>query len=260
MTIKILVAAHKKYRMPADDVYVPVQVGAAGKPSIDPLWQRDDEGDNISSRNPNYCELTALYWAWKNLAQLPDDCIGLCHYRRYFGRARIGAGIEKKREGIFSCGDYENILKSCDVIVPEKRNYYIETVRSQYAHAHHESDLDTVEQIIREKYPDYMEQWGDVMDSTRLHILNMFVMRRKKFDEYCAWLFDILFTLEARIDIESYDGYNSRLFGFLSERLFNVWLAHQRLRLHETPVVMLEPVNWPKKIVKFLERKFVGKR
>ena len=48
--IKIIVASHKKYRMPEEDMYVPVQVGAKGRKDIGML--RDDSGDNISEKNP----------------------------------------------------------------------------------------------------------------------------------------------------------------------------------------------------------------
>ena len=62
--IKIIVATHKKYKMPNDAMYLPVQVGAEGKETLG--YVRDNEGENISHKNPNYCELTGLYWAWKN--------------------------------------------------------------------------------------------------------------------------------------------------------------------------------------------------
>ena len=64
--IKIIVAAHKKYQMPKDKIYVPVHVGAKGKDKIED-YQRDDEEENISEKNSCFCELTGLYWAWKNL-------------------------------------------------------------------------------------------------------------------------------------------------------------------------------------------------
>ena len=118
MDIKILVAAHKRYWMPADDVYMPLHVGAEGK---EPLgYTPDNTGDNISAKNPNYCELTGLYWAWKNL-----DCqyIGLCHYRRYFGCNVHTKDIEKKKGAIFHREDYEKLLQKYDVILPVKRNY-----------------------------------------------------------------------------------------------------------------------------------------
>ena len=94
------------------------------------------------------------------------------------------------------------------------------------------------------------------MGRTRLHILNMFVMKKTLFDEYCSWMFNILFKLEKRIDISGYNQYEARVFGFISERLFNVWLENQQLKVKEMPVINLEKVNWVKKINKFLIRKF----
>ena len=86
MNIKIIVATHKKYWMPSDPVYFPIHVGAEGKkdPMGHPLdlgYIKDNTGENISDKNKNYCELTGLYWAWKNLNA---DYIGLAHYRRHF--------------------------------------------------------------------------------------------------------------------------------------------------------------------------------
>nr|MCR5216646.1 DUF4422 domain-containing protein [Lachnospiraceae bacterium] len=82
MNIKLLVATHKSYWMPTEKMYQPLQVGAAGKETI-PGCIRDDEGENISAKNPNYCELTGLYWAFKNLSK-DVEYVGLCHYRRHF--------------------------------------------------------------------------------------------------------------------------------------------------------------------------------
>lgn len=256
MDIKILIAAHKPYWMPSDPVYLPLQVGAEGK-SLIPGYTPDNTGDNISAKNPHYCELTGLYWAWKNLS---CEYIGLCHYRRYFGHRVHTDDLEKKKATIFSGADYEKLLSQYDVILPVKRNYYIETVRSQYEHAHYKKDLDEVEAIVKEKYPEYSAAFTTVMNRRKLHILNMFAMKKSLFDDYCAWLFDILFTLESRIDISGYSPYEARIYGFLSERLFNVWLEKQGLKEVEVPVVFLERVDWPKKIREFLARKFLGKK
>jgi HPr kinase/phosphorylase len=59
----------------------------------------------------------------------------------------------------------------------------------------------------------------------------MFISNKKLFNEYYNWLFDILFELESRIDISEYDDYNKRIYGFLSERLFNVWLEYKNLKV-----------------------------
>ena len=253
MDIKVMVAAHKPYWMPEDDVYLPVQVGAAGKASIAPGWQRDDEGENISALNPYYCELTALYWAWKNLRA---DYVGLCHYRRYFGHGLPWGSLEGKKAALFTRADYEGLLAGADIILPKKRNYYIETVYSQYAHAHRAGDLDELRGIIAGRCPEYLEAWARVMASRRLYILNMFVMRREDFRSYCAWLFPLMDEFASRVDLA--DPHASRLFGFLGERLLNVWLAGKSLRIAEVPVVMLERVDWLKKGRAFLRRKFIG--
>lgn len=126
-TAKIIVAAHKPYTMPDDEMYLPVHVGAAGKESIG--YQRDDEGENISSLNPYFCELTGLYWAWKNLN---EDYIGLVHYRRHF--AMNGKTME-----------YEQLkpyLGKIKIFIPKKRWYVIETLQSHYEHTHYSEHIE----------------------------------------------------------------------------------------------------------------------
>lgn len=251
MDIRIIVAAHKTYWMPRDPVYLPLQVGAAGKEPMG--FQSDADGDNISLYNPYYCELTGLYWAWKNLS---CDVVGLCHYRRYFAHRTLARSPEKKRKAIFHQEDYEALLREYDVIVPEKRHYYIESVRSQYEHVHHKHNLDLVGQIIAKRYPAYKAAFETVMERRSLYLWNMFVMDKERFDAYCTWLFDILFLLEPSVNLKDCSSYEARVFGFLAERLWNVWLEKQQLRKVEVPVVMLENVNWPRKISQFLKRKF----
>lgn len=248
-----MVAAHKQYWMPSDDVYIPLHVGREGKADLGYIG--DNTGDNISKKNPNYCELTGLYWAWKNLQA---DYIGLCHYRRYFAKGHHGNSLEEKRAAILHREDYEKLLQNYDCILPAKRNYYIETVRSQYEHAHNKLDLDEVEKIIAEKYPEYSLAFNDVMNRRKLHILNMFIMKWNMFDSYCQFLFDILFELEKRIDISMYSPYEARVFGFMSERLLNVWIEKNQIQYREMPVVFLEKIDWIKKGCSFLKRKFIG--
>ena len=88
MDIKILVAVHKPCTVPEGSVYVPVQAGRALYPAIGHI-AGDDTGPNISAKNPNYCELTALYWGWKNL---DAEYLGLAHYRRYLAKPGLGRG------------------------------------------------------------------------------------------------------------------------------------------------------------------------
>lgn len=111
--IKVIVAVHKPYWMPIEDCYLPLHVGKEGKTDIGFIG--DNTGDNISTKNANFCELTGLYWAWKNLKA---DYIGLCHYRRYFAKGS-GGNIQKKRESIFTAEDYRALLQKYDVSTPE---------------------------------------------------------------------------------------------------------------------------------------------
>ena len=82
--------------MPKYQAYLPVHVGAEGKDSIG--YRPDNRWENISTKNPYFCELTGLYWAWKNL---DADFIGLVHYRRYFTRKEV-RNIEAKKEQILT--------------------------------------------------------------------------------------------------------------------------------------------------------------
>lgn len=254
MDIKILIAAHKNSRVPDDPVYYPIQVGAAlHEPLSIPGILRDDQGDSISEKNPNYCELTALYWGWKNLSA---DYLGIAHYRRYF------AAVRRQRDKwarIAAQSDLERDLNACPVILPKKRRYWIETTYNQYVHAHHAQDLDKTREILARKCPEYLPAFDRVMKSTSGHRFNMFVMRHDLLDNYCRWLFDVLFTLEAELDISGYSPNDARVFGFVSERLLDVWVETNHIVYKEMPCLFMEKQNWLKKGGAFLKRKFIGK-
>ena len=251
--MKILIATHKAYDFPNDACYLPIQVGKVNS-SLDLGVESDDFGENISDKNPSFCELTALYWAWKNLENY--EYIGLVHYRRYFS----GLELDLKSKKIASQSELLADLAIYDVIVAKKRNYYIESVYTHYKNAHFIKDLDISKQIIEQYYPEYMSAFHQVMEGKTLHLFNMFVMSREHFIQYCEWLFDILFKLEKQIDISSYNDYQKRVFGFLAERLFNVWLVKNQLKLKERRVVSLEGEHILKKAIGLLKRKYLKKK
>lgn len=250
MNAKIIVATHKAYWMPDDSIYLPVQVGAEGK-TFDLGYEKDNTGDNISSKNKNYCELTGLYWAWKNL---DADYIGLAHYRRHFCTPGV-KGDKKSR--VLTGAQMEKLLEKSDVLLPKQRNYFIETNYSQYVHAHHAVDLDTTRSILKERHPEYIKAFDETMKQTKGHRFNMFIMKRDKFDAYCEWLFDVLFELEERLDISSYSENDARVFGFVSERLLDVWIQTNHIEYQDIPYVFMEEQNWLVKGADFLRRKFV---
>lgn len=254
--IKIIIASHKKYQTPKDEIYLPLQVGAEGKEDIG--FEKDNTGKNISSKNPYFCELTGLYWAWKNLK---SDYIGLVHYRRYFSKKNCFLKNEdEKFKRVLNREEVEKLLENNDIILPKKRNYFIENVYDHYKHTMYIEPLDMAGSIIKEKYPEYFEEFENLKKTTKLHAFNMFIMKRKYFEEYCEWLFDILFELERKIDFSKYDGFHSRFFGRISERLLDVWIKTKKYNYKEVKVINMQKVNWFKKGGSFLIAKFTGKK
>ncbi|MCH3923217.1 DUF4422 domain-containing protein [Limosilactobacillus sp.] len=251
MEIKVLVAAHKNYAMPKDDLYLPVFVGKAIHPDVNHSFQGDNTGDNISAKNPYYNELTAIYWGWKNLDL---DAMGLVHYRRY-----LSLNHKKSLDAVLSRQQAVDLLQDHDIILPPKRRYYIETIESHYRHSHENEPLDVMTQVIAEKYPEYQASYQKVMKRTWAHMFNMFIMKRGPLNEYCKWMFDVLSEVEKRIDISNYSTYEKRVYGFLSEPLLDVWLdQHPEYSTTEVNYVFMEHTNWFKKGGAFLKRKIVG--
>lgn len=257
MNVTIVVATHKKYRMPQDPCYLPLHVGRAGKADLG--YAGDNTGENISEKNPYYCELTGLYWLWKNSTA---DYKGLVHYRRHF--AGQGAKAPEARKdrfaGILTQAELEKLLQESDILLPKKRNYYIETLYSHYAHTHYAQHLDFTREIIGRRCPAFSEAFDRVMSRTCAHMFNMMVMSREKFDAYCAWLFPILEELEGLVDYKSYDAFQARLFGRVSELLLDVWLEETGYSYKEIPVLPMEKTNWLKKGFAFLRAKCGGKK
>ncbi|WP_137625018.1 DUF4422 domain-containing protein [Lactiplantibacillus pingfangensis] len=249
MDIKIMVAAHKPYKMPEDTtLYLPVFVGSALRPKPDDSYTADNTGDNISAKNTTFNELTALYWGWKNL---DCDYIGLDHYRRYMTLHK-----SKNIVDVLTSQQLKKLFQTTDIILPTKRHYYIETNYSHYIHVHHVEPLELTREIISKKYPRYLASFDKVLKRRSAHMFNMYIMKKSLNDKYCKWLFDILFTLEKQVDVSGYDEYERRVFGFVSELLLDVWLDANDLSYVEVQKSNLENEHWFRKIFNFLYRKF----
>ena len=252
MDIKIAVATHKKYWMPEDDVYLPLHVGKALHEDLDLGYTGDNTGDNISDKNESFCELTGLYWLWKNVQA---DYKGLVHYRRHFTNRHLG---QSKQGSVLKGEDFARVLSQSDILLPKRRKYYIETNKSHYDHAHYARDLLATRDVMSRLYPDYLPAFGRQMQRTSAHMFNMMVMRTDYFDAYCKWLFTVLFAVEECTDISRYDMFQRRLYGYLSELLLDVWLETNNLDYQENAVTFMEPQNWLKKGGSFLLRKIKG--
>jgi hypothetical protein len=158
----------------------------------------------------------------------------------------------------------EKIFQNYDVIVPSKRRYVIESLYSHYDHTLDGEHLDLAKQVIQENYKEYIPYVEKVYDRTWGYMFNMFVMPKDLVDEYCQWLFTILGKVELLIDTTDMTGFEARLFGRVSEILYNVWLQKKieedGIRVKEVPLLSTEPVNWWKKGTAFLRAKFGGEK
>ena len=260
---KIIIASHKKCSTPIDKAYLPLQVGAAGKESFG--FQRDDTGDNISDKNPMYCELTGLYWAWKNLS---CDYVGLVHYRRYFS-----AKSKSYRKGrhpfdcVLSTAQLNSIFDNYKLIVPSKRKYYVESLESHYAHTLNREHISVAREVISALEPSYLKDFNRVMKRNYGYMFNMFITSKAIADEYCEWLFPILFEMEKHISFDDLSDFEKRWPGRISELLFNVWLEYMirtgRIRksdIIEISHIYIGKVNYPQKAVSFIGAKLFHKK
>lgn len=227
----IYIATHKKFNVPNLNGYCALQVGAEGKEKYGYL--RDNIGNHISGKNANYCELTGLYWIWKNT---DDSYKGLVHYRRYFGRNNLS----NKISDICSYEYLLNCLKSVDIVLPYVEYFKQNAKEEVLLHCCTEEIFDKLRQIIETKYPDYIETYDRYFNENKASLFNMLFCKREIFDAYCEWLFSILFVLEKQVDLAKLNTYQQRLYGFLSERLLNVWVIKNKLVVKHLPVIHME--------------------
>lgn len=243
--IKILVVCHKPAKILENDYLIPIQVGCANNENLFDGMLHDNVGENISTKNPYYCELTAQYWAWKNL---DADYYGFFHYRRYLNFStkhyptdcwgninedRIRPEMRKKYA--LDEGSMEQLICGNDIVISEEKDISRfpgggKSVYEQYKNGDslHIRDLDIVCEIIKEKYPDYVQDMEQLMNGKTTCLCNMFIMKKELFHEYMNWLFDILYEFERRADMTDYTIEGVRTPGHLAERLLTLFYRHQK--------------------------------
>lgn len=220
--LQLYVMTHVPFDVPPDPIYHPLHVGRACAKDLG--YPGDDTGDNISSLNCLYSELTGLYWAWKNVRN--TEFIGLCHYRRYF---------LNEQNRLMSKADFMPLLASYDVIL-SKPVTSDKCYRDSYAEAHNIHDLEAVGYAIETLYPDCAPIFREVLDGHKLYCGNLFVTAKTLFDDYAEWLFSIFSLAEKQIDVSGYDDYHKRVYGFLSEQLLYVWVRFRGLLFYEASI------------------------
>lgn len=222
MKVKIFIACHKPCEIRHDDVYTPIHVGFVNsKFKKEMKWmQNDATGENISEKNPYYCEMTAQYWVWKNIHDI--DYVGFCHYRRfqskYFTNDNI-ISLMDNHDVIFN----EPIFTILPRLVGLKNYLVIE-------------DIYVMFRVVKKLYPDYYNDLLAYSNGHYSYIGNMLVCKKKVFDDYAKWIFSILSECEQYVRLGSYSR-QRRIFGYIAEFLMPVYFMHKQMRIKTMPFI-----------------------
>lgn len=186
-------------------------------------YLHDNVSDNISEKNPTYCELTALYWGWKNIKA---EYKGLCHYRRYLGKNYFAMDSYKN---IFTEQELEKLLVQYDVLLPEAKyrglnNSWYPTEEALNNDRAYKVIKEAMEQIC----PDYINPLKTVFMNKKMFFCNVIIAKAEIYDEYCSWLFALQDEIEC-ILIKN-GGVQPREMGFISEWLLNVFIEKNKNR------------------------------
>lgn len=252
--IVIFTSFHKKCELMRSKYICPIQVGTSINGELYPDTFHDNTGDNISDKNGMYCELTAQYWAWKNL---DADYYGFMHYRRYFSFNPVPLEEDSMGNVLFPKLDERakkrlklddstiaNVVPRYDIIcTTPQRVSKLGQGKTVYEHLknspHHLlSDLEVVLKIIDEKYPEYLEAAQKYLKSEYGYFCNMYIMKKDIFIAYSEWLFGILKEHEKCVNLSEYDVDEFRVSGFLGERLWGIYLTwlkdnDKTIKIHE---------------------------
>lgn len=191
----------------------PIQIGSALTDRVI-LDRCDSEGDNISAKNGNYCELTAAYHAWKHSSA---DYKGLCHYRRIFDidDEQMRWLLEKKDKW--------------DVILPYPSVHYPD-ISGQHSRYVSETDWNAMLLALQETAPVYYEKFNDIFQNQYFYNFNMLIARREVFDDYCNFLFSVLGRTEELTTPKGWERAD-RFAGYLGENLTTLYFMANKDRL-----------------------------
>ena len=255
ISLKLYSVYHKPFFIPNADYVIPIQAGKTLS-NLDLKVAADNTGDNISDLNGTFCELTVKYWIWKNAERITSHW-GLCHYRRYvmqkpaiYFKAPRLKDFTASQENIDKVLDDDlydqlcSLLQKHDVIIQQPMNIHKNkqgffNLKEHYERDHIASDWQAVMNAIKKLYPDYAKSLDSFNKSYKMSFFNMMVAPWQIWDDYLKWLFDILFEVKKNIKISD-DAYQSRVFGFMSERLINLYILHNKLDPAYLPVAVFK--------------------
>lgn len=235
----MFVVCHKPYDVPFDDVYIPIHVGKAIS-NLEMDMIGDDTGDNISEKNRTYCELTALYWMWKNV----HDCkyIGLSHYRRYFNYTFTNENVES----VFADGT-DVVMVEPIVRLQGLQHKILVYVCSE--------DMAILHSVVKKVCPEYEKTMNDVLLDSEDYCFNMLLCKKELFDDYCKWLFAILDECEKHIKLSPYTR-GRRVFGYLAEFLMQIYFKKNHYKIKNMQYILktengdiLKPIDKKKKLI-----------
>jgi hypothetical protein len=220
-SIKIFISYHNK------------SINQIGTSIVQMIPTDVDVGTNIANKE-NYCELRTQYYIWKN--GIPEY-VGFFQFRRYLDLSKKIYNVDCYKKPcpyiIRNSPNIENISlqkilylkKHYDVIAPIPEYNGI-SVYKRYikSDGHRKKDLDMIVSILLDKYPHFSEAAELYLNGVNEYYGNMFFMKKQVFEEYCSWLFDILFTF----DREAADVLPNTN-GYLGERLFGIYFTYLKL-------------------------------
>lgn len=295
MNIKILVSYHKPWGLLKDDILTPIHCGRAlslktckdgNIKSADYQWLLDnmlgdDTGDNISARNREFCELTSIYWVWKNYDKLGNpDYIGFMSYRRAFVFNEVqydlySQNLEEKAyreiteesiDDIF-CHKYginldviAKYLNKNDVILPKRSELKligIENSRDDYMRiipGVNIKDYDSMINMVLKLYPDFSNSIKEQERSSRRYFYQMFVTKKAIFFDYCNFLFSVLTELDKIVDVSDYSINGKRTLGYLGEALFDCYMR----KLSDSDCVKIKELGIVRTLKPYSQKKKIG--
>lgn len=174
----------------------------------------DHIGENISSKNPDYCEMTAFYWVWKNALKNMEnkDYAGICHYRRMLD---IPESDLKRIAG----NGVDAVLPYPLMHAPDIREHHTRYVQ--------ERDWELMLDALQEIHPQYARRYEEIFSQPYFYNYNLIIARKPVFADYCAWLFPVLFRAE-EFSISKGRKHGDRYLAYMSESLFTLYfLYHQ---------------------------------
>lgn len=221
--IKIIVATHKIFDnsiLPKCYQVIKVGNGVSDEEAKIYGYETDNSGENISFQNPWYCELTAHYWAWKNLK---CDICGLVHYRRYFMSNKFSA--KNFKDDILSENRIKKILQRYKVIVPYFAPKPNDTMTLHKGIDKEKDNRDWIifQDIITKYYPEILPSFNKIVYGSVVWGLNMIITSKVIFDEYSSFLFDVLDRWDHELEKRGITR-RPRVDGYYSESLMCIWI------------------------------------